>query len=171
MISTKCALRVKHSWLRPQADEKGRGMPHHHERRELPFSAEQMFDLVADVKSYPKFLPWVSGVRITSNNETEMMADMIVGFKSLRETFTSRVIKEPNTAIDVDYLDGPMKHLHNVWKFEEKPNGGCFVDFTVDFSFHNAVFEMMAGQFFDAALRKMTGAFIERAEELYGNNS
>jgi coenzyme Q-binding protein COQ10 len=143
-------------------------MPHHHERRSLPHSAEQMYDLVADVARYPEFLPWVSAIRIRKDDETEMLADMIVGFKSLRETFSSRVVKTPNTSIVVDYLDGPMKHLHNAWTFEDAADGGATVDFTVDFSFRNVVFEALAGQFFDAALRKMTGAFIERADALYG---
>jgi coenzyme Q-binding protein COQ10 len=143
-------------------------MPHHHERRSLPHSAAQMYDLVADVARYPEFLPWVSAIRIRKNDDTEMLADMIVGFKSLRETFSSRVIKTPKTGIVVDYLDGPMKHLHNAWKFEDAIGGGSIVDFTVDFSFRNRVFEALAGQFFDAALRKMTGAFIERADDLYG---
>jgi coenzyme Q-binding protein COQ10 len=150
-------------------------MPHHHERRTLPHSAEQMYDLVADVRRYPEFLPWVSAIRIRQDHDTEMLADMVVGFKSLRETFSSRVIKTPKSAITVDYLDGPMKHLHNRWLFEDLPEGGSTVDFTVDFSFRNAIFEALAGQFFDAALRKMTGAFIERANVLYGvggsNNS
>jgi coenzyme Q-binding protein COQ10 len=143
-------------------------MPHHHERRSLPHSAEQMYDLVADVARYPEFLPWVSAIRIRKDDETGMLADMIVGFKSLRETFSSRVVKTPNTSIVVDYLDGPMKHLHNAWTFEDAADGGSTVDFTVDFSFRNVVFEALAGQFFDAALRKMTGAFIERADALYG---
>jgi coenzyme Q-binding protein COQ10 len=93
---------------------------------------------------------------------------MIVGFKSLRETFTSRVVKTPKSSIIVDYLDGPMKHLHNAWTFEDVTGGGSIVDFTVDFAFRNRVFEAMAGQFFDSALRKMTTAFIERADALYG---
>jgi coenzyme Q-binding protein COQ10 len=143
-------------------------MPHHHERRRLPHSAAQMYDLVADVARYPEFLPWVSAIRIRKDDETEMLADMVVGFKSLRETFSSRVVKTPKTSIVVDYLDGPMKHLHNAWKFEDAAGGGSTVDFTVDFSFRNRVFEALAGQFFDAALRKMTGAFIERADVLYG---
>ena len=143
-------------------------MPHHHERRSLPHSAAQMYDLVGDVRRYPEFLPWVSAVRIRNDEETEMLADMIVGFKSLRETFTSRVVKTPKSSIMVDYLDGPMKHLHNAWVFEDSPDGGSVVDFTVDFSFRNRVFEAMAGQFFDSALRKMTMAFIERADALYG---
>lgn len=143
-------------------------MPHHHERRTLPHSAAQMYDLVADVKRYPEFLPWVSAIRVRQDNETEMLADMVVGFKSLRETFSSRVVKTPKSAIIVDYLDGPMKHLHNQWRFEDVASGGSIVDFTVDFSFRNRVFEALAGQFFDAALRKMTSAFIERADDLYG---
>jgi coenzyme Q-binding protein COQ10 len=143
-------------------------MPHHHERRSLPHSAEQMYDLVADVSRYPEFLPWVSAIRIRKDTESEMLADMIVGFKSLRETFSSRVVKIPKTSIIVDYLDGPMKHLHNAWSFEDLEGGGSIVDFTVDFSFRNRVFEALAGQFFASALRKMTAAFIERADELYG---
>ncbi len=146
-------------------------MPHHHERRSLPHSAAQMYDLVADVKNYAEFLPWVSAIRVRKDEETEMLADMIVGFKSLRETFSSRVLKTPKTRIVVDYLDGPMKHLHNEWKFEDLPGGGSTVDFTVDFSFRNIVFETLAGQFFDSALRKMTGAFTERADQLYGSSN
>ena len=146
-------------------------MPHHHERRSLPHSAAQMYELVADVRNYPEFLPWVSAMRVRRDNETEMLADMIVGFKSLRETFSSRVVKTPKSAITVDYLDGPMKHLHNSWKFEDVVSGGSIVDFTVDFAFRNRVFEALAGQFFEAALRKMTSAFIDRADDLYGSSS
>jgi coenzyme Q-binding protein COQ10 len=143
-------------------------MPHHHERRSLPHNAAQMYDLVADVSRYPEFLPWVGAVRIRKDEESEMLADMIVGFKSLRETFSSRVMKIPKSSIIVDYLDGPMKHLHNAWTFEDVEGGGSIVDFTVDFSFRNRVFEALAGQFFDSALRKMTTAFVERADALYG---
>ena len=143
-------------------------MPHHHERRSLPYSAAQMYDLVVDVRRYGEFLPWVAAVRVRSDGETETMADLIVGFKSLRESFSSRVLKTPKSKVEVDYLDGPLRHLHNQWLFEETTDG-CIVDFTVDFSFHNRVFEALAGQFFDHALRKMTDAFIERAGVLYGD--
>jgi coenzyme Q-binding protein COQ10 len=149
-------------------------MPKHHERRELPHSAEQMYQLVADVRRYPEFLPWVSAIRVRQESDTEILADMIVGFKSLKETFSSRVIKTTNASIIVDYLDGPMRHLNNQWLFEDLPEGGSIVDFTVDFAFRNAIFEALAGQFFESALRKMTGAFIARADALYGaggNNS
>jgi coenzyme Q-binding protein COQ10 len=145
-------------------------MPQHHERRELPFSAGQMYDLVTDVRCYAEFLPWVAAVRVRSDSEHEMLADLVVGFKAIKETFSSRVLKTPKSKVVVDYLDGPMRHLHNQWLFEETING-CIVDFTVDFAFHNRVFEALAGQYFNTALRKMTDAFIERAEALYGSNS
>jgi coenzyme Q-binding protein COQ10 len=126
-----------------------------------------MFDLVADVARYGEFLPWVSGVRVRSNSETEMIADLIVGFKGLRERFTSRVNKERPTRIHVDYVDGPLKQLYNDWRFASDGDGGCTVEFTVEFTFRSSLFERLAGQVFDRALRKMIYAFEERAAQLY----
>ncbi|MEJ8629837.1 type II toxin-antitoxin system RatA family toxin [Sphingomonas sp. I4] len=145
-------------------------MPKHSETRHLPYTPEQMFDLVADVARYPEFLPWVSAMRVRSDTSTETVADMIVGFKGLRETFTSRVTKSRPESIDVDYLDGPLKYLRNNWRFRPEEQG-CAVDFTVDFAFKNRVFEMLAGQVFGTALRRMIGAFEDRAAKLYGSNS
>ena len=143
-------------------------MPRHSETRRLPYTPEQMFDLVADVERYPEFIPWVTAVRIRSDSATEMVADLIVGFKGLRETFTSKVGKTRPTTIHVDYLDGPLKYLRNDWTF--RPDGsGCQVDFSVDFEFKSRMFEMLAGQMFGAALRKMIGAFEARAIVLYGS--
>ncbi len=143
-------------------------MPRHEETRRLPYSPEQVFDLVADVARYGEFLPWVSAIRVRSDSATEMVADMIVGFKGLRETFTSRVRKDRPRQIRVDYLDGPLAHLTNDWTFRSDGSGGTLVEFCVDFAFKNRVFEMLAGQVFDRALRKMIGAFEERAADLYG---
>ncbi len=143
-------------------------MPRHSETRRLPYTPEQMFDLVADVERYPDFIPWVTAVRVRSDSQTEMVADLIVGFKGLRETFTSKVGKTRPTTIHVDYLDGPLKYLRNDWTF--RPDGsGCQVDFSVDFEFKSRMFEMLAGQMFGAALRKMIGAFEARAIVLYGS--
>jgi coenzyme Q-binding protein COQ10 len=142
-------------------------MPKHSETRHLPYTPEQMFDMVADVKRYPEFLPWVTALRVRKNSDTETLADMIVGFKGLRETFTSRVEKRRPDRICVDYIDGPLKYLRNEWAFRAEP-GGCAVDFSVDFAFKNRVFEMLAGQVFGQALRKMIGAFETRAAQLYG---
>lgn len=141
-------------------------MPRHQESRTLPYSAEQVFDMVADIEKYPEFLPWVIALRVKSDSETEAVADMIVGFKGLRETFSCRVSKDRPRQVKVSYIDGPMKHLDNEWNFEDV-DGGCRVDFMVDFAFKNRMFEMLAGQFFDKAFRKMTTAFETRAAELY----
>lgn len=146
-------------------------MPRHTETRALPYSPEQMFDLVADVARYGEFLPWVVGVRVRSNTPQQMVADLIVGFKGLRETFTSQVDKVRPDTIHVDYLDGPLKYLRNDWGFRPDGTGGCLVDFSVDFAFKNRVFEALAGQVFDRALRKMTDAFEARAAVLYAAGS
>lgn len=144
-------------------------MPRHTETRRLHYTPEQLFDLVADVGSYAEFLPWVTAVRVRSNSATEMVADLVVGFKALREKFTSRVVKQRPHSIEVDYVEGPLKFLHNSWKFAPDPEGGTRVDFCVDFAFRNRLFEALAGQMFDAALRKMINAFEARAAELYGS--
>jgi coenzyme Q-binding protein COQ10 len=145
-------------------------MPGHREERFLPYSAEQMFDLVADVGRYAEFLPWVTAVRVRSDSDTEMVADLIVGFRSLRERFTSRVGKVRAKTISVDYIDGPLKFLRNDWQFAPA-SGGCTIDFSVEFAFKNRVFEAIAGQMFDAALRKMINAFETRADALYASPS
>jgi coenzyme Q-binding protein COQ10 len=142
-------------------------MPRHTEKRVLPYTPEQLFDLVADVGRYQEFLPWVAATRIRSNDESEMVADLVVGFGALKETFTSKVRKTRPESIEIDYVDGPLKFLHNHWKFRAVP-GGSEVDFCVDFAFRNRIFEALAGQMFDRALRRMIGAFEERAAVLYG---
>ena len=145
-------------------------MPRHSETRRLPYTPEQMFDLVADVARYPEFLPWVATTRIRSDSTTEMLADVVVGFKALRETFTSRVVKCRPESIRTEYLDGPLKYLVSEWRFAPEEIGGCRVDFSVDFAFRSRLFEMVAGQVFGTALRRMTGAFHERAAKLYGSD-
>jgi coenzyme Q-binding protein COQ10 len=146
-------------------------MPRHSETRNLPYTPEQMFDLVADVKNYPEFLPWVAAVRVRSDGETLMVADLVVGFSSIKETFTSRVNKHRPDSIAIDYVEGPLKHLHNTWKFRPDGKGGTDIDFCVDFAFRSRIFEALAGQMFDRALRRMIGAFETRAHALYGVSS
>ncbi len=143
-------------------------MPKTHETRTLPYTPEQMFALVADVARYREFLPWVQAVRVRSDSETEMVADLVVGFKGIHENFTSRVTKTRPEKIRVDYVEGPLKYLYNDWSFRSDGRGGCLIDFTVDFAFRSRVFEALAGQVFDRALRKMIGAFEQRAAALYG---
>jgi len=143
-------------------------MPRHSETRNLPHTPEQLFDLVADVGRYQEFLPWVAATRIRSDSESEMVADLVVGFKGLKETFTSRVRKTRPGEIESDYIEGPLKYLHNSWRFAPDGAGGTLIDFRVDFAFRNRIFEALAGQMFDSALRRMIGAFEKRADALYG---
>lgn len=143
-------------------------MPRHSETKHLPYGPEQLFDLVADVASYDEFLPWVVAVRIRSSSETETVADLVVGFNAFKERFTSRVKKERPDRICVDYIEGPLKYLHNEWRFEPAADGGTNVHFSVDFAFRSRLFEALAGEMFDRALRRMTGAFETRAAALYG---
>ncbi|HEX8055346.1 MAG TPA: type II toxin-antitoxin system RatA family toxin [Novosphingobium sp.] len=146
-------------------------MPGIHEVRRLPYSAEQMFDLVADVSRYGEFLPWVKATRVRSDTEDELIADMLVGFSAIREKFTSRVEKRRPEEIRVHYVDGPLRDLDNRWLFRTLGPQECEIDFTVDFAFRNALFEKLAGQYFDRAFHKMVAAFEMRAAELYGSNS
>ena len=145
-------------------------MPRHSETRHLPYTPEQLFDLVADVEHYDEFLPWVVAVRVTSSSETETVADLVVGFNAFKERFTSRVSKQRPSRILVDYIEGPLKYLKNEWRFEPAADGGTEVHFSVDFAFKSRLFESLAGAMYDRALRRMTGAFEERAAALYGSS-
>ncbi len=130
-----------------------------------------MFALVADIGRYADFLPWVQAMRIMSRVEdagTEVVtADMVVGFKMVRERFTSRVTLHRPDRVHVDYISGPLKYLKNDWVFRSAP-GGCDIDFSVDFEFTNKMFERLAGMFFSEAFRRMVGAFESRAAAVYG---
>ena len=143
-------------------------MPRHSETKLLPYTPAQMFDLVADVARYDEFLPWVVAVRVRSSSEAETVADLVVGFSAFKERFTSRVTKQRPDRITVDYLEGPLKYLKNEWRFEPAADGGTEVFFSVDFAFKSRMFESLAGAMFDRALRRMTGAFEQRAAALYG---
>ena len=148
-------------------------MPRHSETKHLPHTAQQMYDLVADVGRYPEFLPWNSAARIRSvtpraDGAQVMEADLVISFKVFRERFGSRVILWPETRkIDTQYLDGPFKYLTSTWAFRDAP-GGCEVEFFVDFEFRNAILQRVIGVVFDEAMRRIVRAFEDRAKVLYG---
>jgi coenzyme Q-binding protein COQ10 len=146
-------------------------MPRHSETRHLPYTPEQLFNLVADVERYSEFLPWVVAVRIRSASEKEIIADLVVGFSAFKERFTSRVTLDKPHRIHVDYIEGPLKYLRNEWRFDPAPDGGTNLFFSVDFAFRSRIFQALAGEMFDRALRRMTDAFERRAAALYGIKS
>lgn len=148
-------------------------MPTHSETKRLPYTAQQMYDLVADVGSYPKFLPWNSAARIRSRTPIAgggevMEADLVISFKVFRERFGSRVtLWADQKRIDTEYLDGPFRYMKSNWAFRDIP-GGCEVDFHVDFEFRNAILQGIIGVVFNDAMQRVVRAFERRAAELYG---
>lgn len=141
-------------------------MPTHAERRFLPYPPEKLYALVADVQRYPEFLPWCTACRITSQKGNVITADLVIGFKMIRERFTSRVTLEPEHRIDVEYTSGPLRYLNNHWVFEPAP-GGCVIDFYIDFEFKSRLFQRLAGVVFNEAVRRMVAAFETRAHAMY----
>lgn len=149
-------------------------MPTHSETRKLPYSADQMFDLVADVADYPAFLPWCAAARIRSREDKGdhevMEADLVISFKVFRERFGSRVTLWPEKRrIDTEYLDGPFKYLKSYWLFRDA-EAGCEVEFFVDFEFRNAILQKVIGVVFTEAMHRIVRAFESRAASLYGPN-
>jgi coenzyme Q-binding protein COQ10 len=147
-------------------------MSTHREEKHLPWSAEQMFALVADVASYPKFLPWCAAARIRSREAIpggeRMAADLVISFKVFRESFGSRVTLLPGQGrIETVYLDGPFRHMESFWQFRPEATG-CRVEFFVDFEFRNAILQAVIGVVFTDAMLRIVRAFERRAAELYG---
>jgi coenzyme Q-binding protein COQ10 len=142
-------------------------MPQHSETRILPYSAEQIFDLVAAVERYPEFLPWCKDARIVSRAKNSIVADLVVGTRLFQEKFTSEVTLERPQAIKVLYVAGPLSRLSNEWKFKPKGAKACEVSFVVDFDFRSPILRAAMTVFFDKALRRMVEAFEGRARELY----
>ena len=142
-------------------------MPTHAERKRLPYSAQQLYDLVADIEAYPKFLPWCVAARNRSRNGNVLVSDLVIGFKMLRERFTSEVTLNDGR-IDVAYKEGPFKYLTNHWIFDQQEDGSTVIDFHVDFEFRSKMLQAVMGALFNEAVKVMVGAFEKRARALYG---
>lgn len=151
-------------------------MPHHTDTQTVPYTAQQMYDLVADVERYPEFLPWNSAVRVRSRAPlpdgpagAELLeVDLVISFKVFRERFGSRVELYPSEKrIDTEYLDGPFSHMRSGWQFADLPEGGSRVEFFVDFEFRNAILRRVIGVVFTEAMHRIVRAFQDRARQLY----
>ncbi|MBC8157704.1 MAG: type II toxin-antitoxin system RatA family toxin [Alphaproteobacteria bacterium] len=141
-------------------------MPRHAERRLLHHTPEQLFDLVADVESYPDFLPWCLDTRLKNKREDGFLAEMVIGFKMFRERYVSRVDLDRPNRIDVSHFRGPFKHLRNHWIFEPA-EGGCMIDFSVDFEFRSMLMDRLIGGVFHEAVRIMVTSFEKQADKRY----
>lgn len=148
-------------------------MPRFETTRVVPYTTEQMFAVVADVEKYPLFLPMCESLHVRSRTETDgattLVATMGIGYKAIRENFTTRVVLLPQQSpprIDVSYLDGPFKHLDNRWRFEPRDTGSA-VHFWIDYEFRSAMLGLVMGAVFDKAFRKFAEAFEDRARAVY----
>jgi coenzyme Q-binding protein COQ10 len=146
-------------------------MPTHAERRRLPYTPEQLFALVADVERYPEFLPWCVGARVRERKQNTITADLIIGYRMVRERFTSRIVLDRPRRIDVSYSEGPFRYLDNHWLFEPEPGGGCTINFYVDFEFRSRMLQKIIELLFNEAVRRMVSAFEARARRLYGDEN
>ncbi len=144
-------------------------MPTHAEKRHLPYSQKQLFDLVAEVHRYPEFLPWCTACRITKREGKVFFADLVVRFKVFTERFESKVTLHEHEQVDVEYIDGPFRYLNNHWRFIPKDDGSCVIDFFVDFEFRSKVLQALIGLLFNEAVSRMVSAFEARARDLYGD--
>ncbi len=147
-------------------------MPQFETRRIVKHSPDRMYDLVADVERYPEFLPLCEGLTIRSRRERDgkelLVADMTVGYKAIRETFTTQVLLVPaERVIDVKYIEGPFRYLDNRWRFEPADDGGCCVNFFIDYEFKNRILGALMGSMFDRAFRMFAEAFEARADKIY----
>ena len=147
-------------------------MPAFTTTRRVPFTPQQMFALVADVERYPEFVPLCEGLRIQSRQDTTqgetLIADMDVGYKSIRETFTSRVTLEPDRPfVKVEAVAGPFRHLENQWSFDTAPDG-CDVRFYISYEIRSLMLQLLAGAVFERAFRRFAEAFEKRARHVYG---
>ncbi|SKA33839.1 type II toxin-antitoxin system RatA family toxin [Consotaella salsifontis] len=143
--------------------------------RRVPHSAGQMFDLVADMKSYPEFVPLCSDIKVHSvrerNGKTLCISDMTVAYKMIRETLTTQVLLKPDEhRIEVSYLEGPFRFLENTWTFTPVDEGSCDVHFFIEYEFKNRALGMLMGSMFDYAFRRFSTAFEQRADKIYGRD-
>ena len=139
-------------------------------------AADHMYDLVAKVEDYPKFLPLCEDLKVTHREVIDgkdvLTATMQVGYKMIRESFTTRVTLDPETrTILVEYLDGPFSHLENRWHFVPQGDGGSVIDFYIAYCFRSRLFERVVGGLFDKAVQKYTAAFETRADAVYGKKT
>ena len=147
-------------------------MPKQEESKVVPFTKEQMFDLVADIDNYSEFLPWCNNSKVikreTIDDVEVVIADLEIGYDQFVYTYRSEVkLSNDKSSIKVINLDGPFKYLKNNWKFKEMSNNNCEVQFDIDFELNVSLLDLLMRKFFDLAFQKMVEAFINRAKEVY----
>ena len=135
----------------------------HEERRIIKHTPRNLYNLVADVKKYPEFLPWCLGARVKNTTLKSFEADLIIWFKIYKEIYSSKItLDKKKKKIIVDYKDGPFEYLQNYWLFKENPDG-CEIEFMVEFKFKYIFLQTLMETLFNEAVKKMVQAFENRA--------
>ena len=140
----------------------------HREQKLLPWTADQLYNLVADVGRYPEFLPWCVAARVTRRDGNVFWADLVIGFRLIRESYTSRVTLVPGREIHTTYTSGPFRKMEGCWRFDPRGDGGCLVEFAIDFEFNSRLLQRTIGVLYLEAARRLVRSFEDRARDLYG---
>jgi coenzyme Q-binding protein COQ10 len=163
-------------------ERKSRAMSRYSEKRFLPYAPAQLFELVAAVDRYPEFLPWCLAARVRSAGtlpgtpgKSLLVADLVIGFRMMRARYTSRIMLQAPSRIDVTCVEGPFRYLNNYWAFEPVapsaayPSGGTMINFHIEFAFRSRLLQSFMGGMFEEAASRMVAAFDDRAQQLYGS--
>jgi ribosome-associated toxin RatA of RatAB toxin-antitoxin module len=134
----------------------------------LGYSAEQMFDLVAKVEDYPKFLPWCGGVDVRERGENHVVASVGINFHGVKQHFTTSNSNTPFTMIRMQLVDGPFKTLDGTWTFKALRDDACKVDLDLHYEFSSKILEQVIGSVFGMIANSMVDSFCKRAETVYG---
>ena len=149
-------------------------MPHFTTTRQVNHSATDMFDLVADIESYPRFLPLCESLVVRSRRTVAdkeiLIATMTVAYKFIRESFSTRVTLDRSAFhIHAEYIEGPFRYLENIWRFEPHGRGDSVIRFSIEYEFRSRALSLLMGAMFDRAFKKFAEAFEERADAVYGH--
>jgi len=133
----------------------------------VPFSASAMYRLVADIESYPEFLPWCGGTRILSVSGNEVRASVEIAYKGVNKSFTTSNVQTGNERIEMSLVEGPFKKLHGIWDFSELDEKASKVSLNLEFEFSNPLLGMTLGKVFSSIADTLVDSFCRRAEQVY----
>ena len=135
----------------------------------VPYSADEMYHLVADIESYPKFLPWCGGARIVSREENTVVAEIDIAYKKVRKNFTTRNHNKPESTIEMNLISGPFQHLHGHWAFDKLDESASKISLVLDFEFANKLVALALGPVFNKIADGLVDSFSQRAHQLHGD--
>ncbi len=134
----------------------------------VPYSAEEMYRLVADIGSYPKFLPWCGGTRLLKQEEDVVEAAITIAYHGVQKTFTTRNLLQKNKMMEMQLVEGPFRHLHGYWRFTALEERACKIELDLEFEVANPLVATVLNPVFSGIVSQLVDAFHRRAVELHG---